>query len=231
MPDPSSGYRTVEPSLQEILDAIQMPPEVSEGMLQVACPLCITVNASVIRTLKAHFYEFVNDPESRVRLRSSKGYCRHHAALLPKTGDALGTAILYADLTDLAIESLRNPAARGGLLSRFSTPRKPSPCPACTQAEEASMRYTQALAAGLERADLWPVLEQAAGLCTAHLEQTLSAASPECADKLRALEIRKLEALKAELEEIIRKNDYRFRHEPAGPEKDAWLRAPGKVVR
>jgi len=38
-------------------------------------------------------------------------------------------------------------------------------------------------------------------------------------------------ALQAELGEIVRKNDYRFRGEPWGSEKDAWLRALQKLKR
>jgi hypothetical protein len=31
--------------------------------------------------------------------------------------------------------------------------------------------------------------------------------------------------LRADLQEFIRKNDYRFKNEGSGPEDDAWLRA------
>ena len=34
-----------------------------------------------------------------------------------------------------------------------------------------------------------------------------------------------MDALVAELEEFVRKNDYRFRDEPWGGERDAWRRA------
>jgi hypothetical protein len=36
--------------------------------------------------------------------------------------------------------------------------------------------------------------------------------------------------LHAELAEIIRKHDYRYRDEPWGPEKDAWSRAAAKLA-
>ena len=231
MPDPQSSARNVEPSLQEILDALNTASEPAESGLRIACPNCITVNASVVRTLKSHFYEFVNDPESRVRLRESRGYCREHAALLPRTGDALGTAIIYADLTDLAIEQLKAAPPKPGIFSRKTIAKKLAPCTACIQEAEASLRYAQALAAGLGAPEVWEALEAGSGLCTGHLQQTLAAADPRLAAKLRAHEIKKLESLKAELYEAIRKSDYRFRHEPIGDEKDAWLRAPGKVVR
>lgn len=37
-------------------------------------------------------------------------------------------------------------------------------------------------------------------------------------------------ALMTEVDEFIRKNDYRFQHEPRGDEHDAWLRALDALV-
>jgi hypothetical protein len=59
----------------------------------------------------------------------------------------------------------------------------------------------------------------------------MEAADPIVAARLRRREAQRLAALQAELEEIVRKNDYRFRGEPWGPERDAWLRALAKLRR
>ena len=223
----------MEPSLKEILTALQQAsaamPE--DRAVRMRCPVCISVRASVIRGIKSHFVEFINDPESRVKLRAAGGYCPQHAELLPSTGDALGAAILYADLTDQAIEKLQNTPQRSGLLRRVASQKKLQQCPACLQQSEAEARYALALAAGLNNAEVWQELEAGAGLCTTHLELTLQAAPAETAAKLKQLELQKLQALKVELEEAVRKHDYRFKHEEWGPEKDAWLRAPGKITR
>ncbi|HLK56857.1 MAG TPA: DUF6062 family protein, partial [Chthonomonadaceae bacterium] len=105
------------------------------------------------------------------------------------------------------------------------------PCPACASAEEAQVRYAGALADGLERAEVWSALEAGGVLCVAHAERVLALAKPVPADRLRQLLLVRLEALQAELAEIIRKNDYRFRGEPWGSEKDAWLRALKAITR
>ena len=199
--------------------------------VRMHCPVCITVRASVIRGIKSHFVEFINDPDSRVKLRAAGGYCPQHAELLPSTGDALGAAILYADLTDQAIQKLQSAPQRGGLLRRVASQKKLQQCPACLQQLEAEKRYTLALAAGLNHLEIWQELEAGSGLCTAHLELTLQAAPADMAAKLRQLELQKLEALKGELEEAVRKHDYRFKHKTWGAERDAWLRAPGKITR
>jgi hypothetical protein len=53
---------------------------------------------------------------------------------------------------------------------------------------------------------------------------------PSDVERLRAIHYDKLESLKAELDEFIRKNDYQFAGEGFGKEGDAWLRAIGMVV-
>ena len=64
------------------------------------------------------------------------------------------------------------------------------------------------------------------GLCLPHLRQTLPGA-PD-ADALRRLieiELECLGRLRAELRELTRKFDHRFKHEAVGAEGDAWLRS------
>lgn len=213
-----------EPTLQEIVEVLQSG--------ESGCAVCALVQASVVRGLKSFFAEFVNDPASRLLLRSALGFCRIHTPLLSITGDALGVAILYADLTELAIERLSAVSTARFRTGPFHSRRpRVSPCPACTMEAEADGRYTGALAAGLGEDVIWGLLESSAGLCTVHLEQTTRSAGPEHSERLLAMEHEKLLALQAELNEVIRKNDYRFRGEEWGAEKDSWLRAPAKIAK
>ena len=110
-----------------------------------------------------------------------------------------------------------------------------APCPACTAQQEADRRYVRALAAGLEHPTaqtiVWSALKTHAGLCVPHVEQIAAAATPFSAMRLLKVESERLETLQAELEEIIRKNDYRFRGETWGEEKNAWKRALEKLRR
>jgi hypothetical protein len=64
-----------------------------------------------------------------------------------------------------------------------------------------------------------------------HVHRVIAQAAPAHAAHLRLLESERLAALQAELDEIVRKNDYRFRGEAWGPERDAWLRALKKLSR
>ena len=67
------------------------------------------------------------------------------------------------------------------------------------------------------------------GLCLPHLERALRSAPRQAYCFLVEAESEKLNRLLGELSEIIRKNDYRFREEPWGAERDAWMRATGKL--
>jgi hypothetical protein len=64
-----------------------------------------------------------------------------------------------------------------------------------------------------------------------HVEKLISRSTRENAERLLKMESEKLSKLKTELNEIIRKNDYRFRNEEWGAERDAWLRALNRLTR
>ena len=233
-PLPTTPDTPLETSLHELLDAMrpQNGPTTTDAV-PLSCPLCTLTTRSVERQVRAFFAEFINDPAARIRFRQSRGFCAHHTPLLAELGDALAVAILYADLAERTQE--RWQAERG---RRFPFGRQTgghsallAPCPACAAESDAERRYTQALAAGLERAEVWSSVESGSGLCVAHAEAVMATAKPAAATRLRELELRRLALLQTELEELIRKNDYRFRGETWGAERDAWQRALQKLRR
>jgi len=70
-----------------------------------------------------------------------------------------------------------------------------------------------------------------AGLCLPHLRRAFQLARDEATfETLVTLTRDRLTALRAELDEFIRKNDYRFRDEGFGPEGDSWRRAIAQIV-
>jgi hypothetical protein len=164
-------------------------------------------------------------------LRASRGFCRNHVSLLHATGDALGIAILYSDLAEAALTrwSIDSPPKRHKLIGRSSA--RLEQCPGCAIESEANSRYSGALAAGLRDESVWTAVSECLSLCTAHVEQVASLAIPEHAERLYAIEAAKLELLRDELNEIIRKNDYRYRSEEWGAERNAWIRALGLVTQ
>jgi hypothetical protein len=76
---------------------------------QPGCPACTLVQRAVQGYLKSIFYENVNDPETRLELRHTLGFCSDHAWLLLDTeiGDALGTSIIYHDVVGFVLKGMR----------------------------------------------------------------------------------------------------------------------------
>ena len=175
-----------------------------EALRRPVCAVCDRTSTAGRTYLAGVLADGVNDVGVRDLWRRSGGLCAEHWRVWRGLDSPpLPTAILMHDL--LGAHLAAPPARRA--------------CPACAVAEDTERR-TLATLARLRPAALDAALpEDARGfLCLAHLD-----ALPVGAARDRFTE--RLHALRAELAEAIRRADYRFAGEPAGGERDAWLRA------
>jgi hypothetical protein len=206
----------------------------------------------VERYLDNQFYENVNSPKWRDRLRASLGFCREHAwlAVDKRLGDPLGFSIIYRDIASSILNHLdantrraRLPRGWTSLPGRVPeqarraieqmlfaiTPRKR--CPICEHRDETRRNILSALVEALSSTEMFQALQSSDGLCLPHLQLALEhVRDPSDVERLRTIQRDRLESLRAELDEFIRKNDYRFAEEGFGREGDAWLRAVALVV-
>ncbi len=173
--------------------------------------------------------------KTRVEMRDARGLCAFHAQLLRQVGHALDVSIFYQDilqtLKELLISSSTRPSWRkpGKRLAASLAPR--APCPACVYRAEFERIYIETLLDHLPEPDFVERLRGAAPLCLRHFCQAVETApSREHVAILRSLQLAHWERLVSELDEFIRKNDYRFSDEPIGEEGDAWLRAVSAVA-
>lgn len=205
--------------------------QLKETLARPGCPLCHLAREAVRRFLAHLLYESVNDPGVQHALASSRGFCNLHAWQLREVGDALGTAILYRGVLRKLLESLEKRAPRswfGPALRTILLPQ--APCPACRVREEAEGIYAETLLKHLNQPEVRDGLVRAGGLCIPHLRRTLEAVSqPEQARQLLTLQQQAWTQLLAQLDEFIRKQDYRFLEEAIGPEGDSWIRALTQV--
>ncbi|MEZ0396216.1 MAG: DUF6062 family protein [Anaerolineales bacterium] len=196
------------------------------------CPVCALGQRVSSRYVDSLFYESINDPAARARLRASLGLCYEHAWLLieARLSDALGQAILYRDLAKTLLERLPEegePLDERALRSLGEALTPEAVCPACESRAQAEQRALQALARSLERRDYLAEFEKSEGLCLPHLRALLQEGGlgrKALAAVLRH-QRRRLTNLEGELAEFIRKNDYRFQGEGMGAERDAYQRA------
>ena len=179
------------------------------------CPICFLAEGSVAREIDGLFHEKVNDAGVAAELKRSGGFCEKHSEQILKTDETLGIAIIYKRLLDVFI----------GLLQKVAVIPKLAACPLCGTYSEAEKRYLDALL------DHWDELKESfiatSILCINHTQNALAAAGKrnEIKKGLLGVQINKLSDLSAELEEICRKYDYRFKDEKWGKEKNAWQMA------
>lgn len=222
-----------------------------EACRQSGCPVCRVEERGVERYLENQFYENVNSPRWRDRLRGSLGFCREHAwlAVDRRLGDALGFSILYRDVINTVLKKLEEegtsarssghwtsrlrqvPEGARTLVVRILTALTPlKTCPVCEHRDELRDSILSALVKALEKPDVTTALQTSDGLCFPHLRAALERIrDASSCELLLSMHREKLEELRAELDEFIRKSDYREIEAGFGSEGDAWLRAVARV--
>ena len=232
-----------------------MPSSITHDLLeachQTGCPVCRLEQRSLERYIENLFYASVNDIKTRERLRASLGFCRDHARLIMerKLGNALGFAIIYNDVITNILRGIENDDAPqnarplSGLLKQMPqqvsalvqrivytlSPHKH--CIVCQQQDKTLHNILSFLGEGLNNSDVIMALQGSDGLCIPHLKKTFeSVRDLETGNLLLSIHREKLESLRGELEEFIRKNDYRFKEEGFGAEGNSWQRAVNKIT-
>jgi len=225
---------------------------VLQACRESVCPLCWLEQQSVERYLDNQFYENVNSPKWRDQLRASLGFCHEHAWLGvdQRLGDALGYSIIYRDLVNSVLRQWEDNRGSAPIPTRRPPLRRQLPesarnvskkvreallprkrCPVCEQRDHTTHTYISVLIEQLGTQEMITALQESEGLCLPHLHLALERANDgPVSEQLLDIHRLKLESLRAELEEFIRKNDYQAVDESIGKEGDAWLRAIGMLV-
>jgi hypothetical protein len=198
---------------------MHLPEIAMEAALQEGeCALCWLASKHVLRRVDALFSEHVNDPQWRQSLREGRGWCAYHANLVMSRADVLSLAIITEDL--LAHVPIATPTKRESGAWR---------CQLCEAQADDVAQGAKLLAQLLRQAEWRTRYEASRGLCLPHLRQVLRTASPEVQAWLTANESRRWHILRSQLQEVIRKHDHRFQHEPWGEELGSWRRAIHKL--
>jgi hypothetical protein len=205
--------------------------EVREAVREPGCAVCRLSLRSVARLLTSVAYEQVNDLALRSALRKRGGFCNLHAhQWLGEVHNVLGTALIYKDVLEAALRELDAPRAtnarflRGLLASNSNT----AECPACGAQAEAEARYVAALLALLASdPGFVSTFEDSDGLCRLHTQACIRSGGAGVEHVVRRTR-ENVTNLIAELDEVIRKEDYRFRDEPR---TEAERTAPTRAIR
>jgi len=218
--------------------------ELREAMEEWGCPLCKLAHKAEQAFIESLNYERVLDLKTRDDLKASRGLCeRHSRAWRQVQGSALGMAIVYrVTILDLIRDTEGDDKDTRGFLGLRSDRRSPkqiaetleaqAPCPACEVGEGTSLRFAELLLDDLKNESVQSLLRDSGGLCLPHLRMSLrQKGAHRNALTLIAVHREAWMVLMGELEEFIRKNDYRFREETmTSKEETAWTRVLDVVV-
>ncbi len=194
------------------------------------CPFCTLAAKSSHKYLDALIYEKVNDPGIRKELKKAHGFCKRHAEELISLGGSLGIGIIYRDQLQRFMELLSvervSRVETEKFLRELNSWNNHSGCPACKFERNAVERYIDAFVYFLNDRDMKEAFESSMGVCVGHFSLVLSKIEePEKKRYFISVEREKMELLYGNVDEFIRKQDYRFENEPITPdEADSWTR-------
>lgn len=213
------------------------------------CPICLVTLERMERAMDHWQYEVATEVENCDLLVYSKGFCSRHTwqlAQMPEIPAPFALAIVYRSILPDLLEDVERDLARikpGKTADRVPFwhklwPRKQNRseqaidppfvqhCPFCHRQAEIERELLQELLVALSNAEFQAKLGAATGLCLTHFTRSIHMAEN---DRQRAVLLAgqraSLQRNMAELEELVRKHDYRFLHEPRGSEMTAWRRA------
>ena len=176
----------------------------------------------------------------RQKLRDARGPCYVHAwRMAGRRGAVLGTAIVYRDVINTLAKELEAPEKRSllggkGPLGRGALPQRlaaTESCPACSLEQDAVRRAIKTLLKHVNDADIAESYVAAGGLCLPHFTETLTHANGAASQSLADWQAAAFRRLRDELDELIRKHDYRFSGETiTEQEAVAWTRVVAAAV-
>lgn len=220
-----------------------------DAFQQPGCAVCTLAEKDSLRYLDALLYERVNDVGTRVRLREALGFCNWHAwKALEVRNCALGLGIIYEDLLQRIADriskvqdSIPSPSRARLLLKRFR-PRKaalghphsrPTPCcPACQHVRFFEKIYLEVLLDFIAEADFERRFNHSSGICFPHLVEAIqNYPQHKNLPLLIKKQVEKVDFLRKEVAEFVRKQDYKYAAEPRGPEIDSWKKGAGDDCR
>ena len=212
------------------------------------CPVCIVVLESMERAMESWSYEGFTDAEHREELIRARGFCPLHTWQLAQRNNTFQLAVIYREaLTDMVAEldhgagEQRLARAPGWIAGVKRKLRKeslsPSPtettllytsCPFCRSRANSEQRLIQTLVRLLASEEAHTLLDQSPGLCRLHFLfacEYAKARVPRALQPLIEGQRANLQKTLDDVQELLRKHDYRFSEEPHGEEMTSWRRA------
>ncbi len=214
-----------------------------EGLVRGECPVCFSSGKATRRYIHSFLYEGMMSSLARQEFLEGGGFCREHfweAKNIERKcwADGFGVAILCENLLEAFATDLEKLGkTKAGSNMSFLKIRKPakrregrflpgSKCLACEIGRSTEQRYLATLEELLAESNFRERFEQSAGLCVGHIHTISEHWTSEAAIKVvKHVATDQIRKLIDQVREFQRKHDYRYKHEPRGPEWSSPERA------
>lgn len=210
------------------------------------CALCLMAQRKSQRYVETLLHEAVADVEQRDTWREARGLCHWHAWMATETPHSAGSlAILYADVLrhdrgrlaalTAAAQAPRRWYSRRSLAQRLQdwlcAWRQQQSCPVCDLWLDQERLYLSVLLDDWREPELAQAFEASSGLCWQHTLRLIAQGMQHAhLQAVLGAQQAHLQTLQDELQEFVRKLDYRLARQPYGREGDAWRRAVALYV-
>lgn len=202
-----------------------------EAFEQPGCPVCRLTLASVHQYLDSLIYEYVNKPATHAMVRAARGFCPRHGWHVENelNASAFAIALLYEGLVRTLLKDMGDPDPNGGrrqVSQAGNALAAQAPCPACEHQATVEEHLLRNLLEHIGQAPFAERFDRSAGLCLPHLRQMLDTNTGVGA-KARVLAGQQAiwSGLQADLNEFVRKHDYRYGTDAMGDEGTSPRRA------
>ncbi len=196
-PEHREGQRPKFVGYNELLKILEMKD----------CPVCFMIRRSIRYTLSVEFIEELTVPEFREPVRASLGFCKEHSEYVRRAArnnlQAMGIAIVYEDLLHIHQEAFNE----GRIISASER------CPLCSLQQDIESYALQLVADYCDDQEFQQHYERAGGVCLPHLQEILLMTQGTAHEFLVQSHVGKIQQMTEELDEFIRKHDYRFKDE------------------
>ena len=215
---------------------------------QEGCPVCYVVLAYMQQAMDSWQYEGFTNVAHRHDVIRARGFCPLHTWQLAQRNNAFQLGIIYREiLADVlpALQKERDNVRRGdatekgmpALLSRLKGQQSAEAayaqpafelCYFCGLRAHMEHRLIETLIEQLRVEEMRVLLSQTTGLCLVHFTQAHEQAATGNKEELPALldcQYTCMQRVYDEVQELVRKHDYRASNEAPGNEMTSWRRA------
>ena len=211
--------------------------KLEESLDGAGCPVCNQVGRSEAHYLESMLYEYVLDAGVRKKLHHSHGFCTRHAATALEAekklnSDGLHLATMYDSVLDEGLRILKNQITALEELEKEKRRRRPekqvhpahaSKCFVCEFAAEAEAGAVHGLLYfSRDRDFLKMYAASKAIICFRHIEALVK---ERVGLELVSETVQKVEKLKVNLSEFIRKHDHQSAHDYREDELNSYVSA------